>query len=220
MIQRASDGRSYYYNVDTGKTSWDKPADAVIAPAHVEKDDDEPESRHSADSGALANASSSSSLNTSGTMSSSSSGGAAPLMMQRAMSVILPEGWTTVETDDGRTFYYHKASKQIQALPPGQEDITQILKKRETPTSTELPSQWGEKQMADGRKYYYNKVTNETTWKREDCFKARVRPSCFSSPRCRVAQWCVSAAERADGSGSSDIDGRGAGRRGLDGRKA
>jgi len=65
--------------------------------------------------------------------------------------VALPEGWSSAVSPDGRTYFYHAATRTTQWKPPAAE-------------AAALPPGWRRVQDARGRWYYFHKETRTTQW--------------------------------------------------------
>ena len=63
----------------------------------------------------------------------------------------LPEGWSSAVSPDGRTYFYHAATRTTQWKPPAAE-------------AAALPPGWRRVQDARGRWYYFHKETRTTQW--------------------------------------------------------
>lgn len=63
--------------------------------------------------------------------------------------------WKELKTEDGKTYYYNKVTKETTWTNPFTKDAK---------GEQNLQEIWREAKTEDGRTYYYNKVTKETTW--------------------------------------------------------
>ena len=68
--------------------------------------------------------------------------------------VALPEGWSSAVSPDGRTYFYHAATRTTQWKPPVAEAAE----------AAALPPGWRRVQDARGRWYYFHKETRTTQW--------------------------------------------------------
>ena len=68
--------------------------------------------------------------------------------------VALPEGWSSAVSPDGRTYFYHAATRTTQWKPPAAEAAE----------AAALPPGWRRVQDARGRWYYFHKETRTTQW--------------------------------------------------------
>jgi chromosome segregation ATPase len=63
--------------------------------------------------------------------------------------------WKELKTEDGKTYYYNKITKETTWTNPFTKDAK---------PEQNLQEIWREAKTEDGRTYYYNKQTKETTW--------------------------------------------------------
>ena len=66
----------------------------------------------------------------------------------------LPEGWSSAVSPDGRTYFYHAATRTTQWKPPAAPPAE----------AAPPPPGWRRVQDARGRWYYFHKETRTTQW--------------------------------------------------------
>ena len=158
------DGRTYYINEDTDKTSWTLPegfAEGDIEDYVSESESDSGSSSDSDDEAAAAAA----------------VGGAA----------VAKSSWVRCTHDDGRTYYMNEdTDKTSWTLPEGfteaqiadfvsesesseDEDVTAAAKPPTPPAGGKCP--WSRCTHDDGRTYYMNEETEKTSWTLPEGFK-------------------------------------------------
>lgn len=93
--------------------------------------------------------------------------------------------WGAAQTAEGRTYYFHKQTKETSWTKPADFDDSEPPVTPATPSApTGGPSDWAEAKTQDGRVYYYNKHTKATSWTRPAALD-QVRPQQQSQPNGR-----------------------------------
>lgn len=80
--------------------------------------------------------------------------------------------WGAAKTADGRTYYYHKHTKQtVWEKPEGFVDEGPPAAPAAAASTN--PADWSEAKAPDGRTYYFNRVTKVTSWVKPEGFQAQ-----------------------------------------------
>ena len=81
----------------------------------------------------------------------------------------LEDGWMEAKTEDGKVYYYHRAS--------GKTSWDRPVKKSAGGGGTVATDLWKEMKTDDGRSYYYHTVTRETSWTKPEVKEASSKQS-------------------------------------------
>jgi len=192
-----TDGRTYYHNVETNETSWQRPAelDPVVSP---------PPRQHGSGLSQAMGA-----LNVGATRAPN----AATFRGDLAPAPAPTTDWREVSSSDGRTYYHNSRTNETawqrpaELDPPAAASPPERRRQRrfdaadshpaphvgQAPALTSRTSDahsflssldppapatnWREVSSSDGRTYYHNSRTNETTWQRPAELDPQPQPS-------------------------------------------
>jgi hypothetical protein len=144
------EGRTYYYNSKTEKTSWDRPT-------VMKGDEKEPEVEGS----------------------ESNEEGMAEDVPVKEEGKPTACDWTETQDDEGRTYYYNEKTEETSWDRPAEfvgKDNNEVDTEQKQDkakeegiskaTESKAVGNWEEAQDDEGRNYYYNAETDETSWDR------------------------------------------------------
>lgn len=141
----AKNGHTYWYNPETGATSWTDPNSSQASSTDEWRESRTPEGR--------VYYYNSKTRETRWTK---------PDAAMPAVQAPLPPGWVQNKAPDGRVYYYHSTTRETRWTRPAVD--APAVKENKPPTPLLLPPGWAEYKANDGRPYYYHAATRQTSW--------------------------------------------------------
>lgn len=162
-------GRTYWYSLSSGKTTWDDPTKAAAPKAATLTIDEWKEHKTAEGRPYFFNART---RETRWERPAPATAQPAPTpdASSTPAASALPAGWAENKAADGRVYYYHSVTRKTQWTRPSAvvssapAASAESAQPQATSSATGLPAGWAEFRAPDGRPYFYHKATSKTSW--------------------------------------------------------